>query len=116
MDSKQKEAQRKYRQVTTRTYTFRFNKDKDNDVIERLDKTENRHDYLKMLIRQDESPLKKNAVSVRRLKDTWQAEGYGIDMKEASLDLLIYRIKEQMKQDSITDYCIRISEIKGPNN
>jgi hypothetical protein len=46
-------AQKKYNRTKTRSFIFKFNKGTDADVIERLEKAENKQGYIKALIRKD---------------------------------------------------------------
>lgn len=52
-------AQRKYDKENTKSYTFRFMKTTESDLIEKLDSQENKSGYIKSLIRADISEDKK---------------------------------------------------------
>lgn len=49
----QARAIKKYQQQNTTVYTFRLNKKTDLDLIEQLEKQDNKQGYIKNLIRQD---------------------------------------------------------------
>ena len=109
----EKKAQDKYNKVSVRSFTFRFNRIGDADVIERLDMTENKADYLRNLIREDRSPFKETIVKITHLKDLWKAEGYGqaagLELKEGSYDVLLLRIADEIKKKGIEE-CRIITE------
>jgi hypothetical protein len=46
-------AQKKYNRTKTKSFTLKLNKETDADVIERLEKAENKQGYIKELIRKD---------------------------------------------------------------
>ena len=117
-----KKAQQKYRKVATRAYLMRFNKETDADVIEMLDKTKNRQNYIRRLIKDDIATSggdigqitgkRKITVSVSYDAENrqWKAScpAASLKLKSDSLDILICRIKEAMT----TPYIISIDDIE----
>lgn len=49
----QKRASSKYDKKNTRQITFKFNLTTDKDILDKLDRVDNRQGYVKALIRQD---------------------------------------------------------------
>lgn len=46
-------AQKKYNKIKTKSFTFKFNKRTDADIISRLEGVDNKQGYIKELIRKD---------------------------------------------------------------
>lgn len=53
MTEAQKKASKKYDQHNTKVITFKFNKTTDADILEQLERQDNRQGYIKQLIRND---------------------------------------------------------------
>lgn len=96
-----KRAQDKYRQVATRTFSFRFNRDNDADVIEMIELADSKQDYVRSLIRKDikERGIKRHGsdgeIAVSRKGDKWIARYHGITLMSDSYDILMNRIKDR---------------------
>lgn len=119
----QKKAQDKYVKVSTRTYAFRYNREKDSDVIEMLDRVGNKQAYVRDLIRADiaghDGNIKEAAAEIKnertveisydKSKEKWQAlcPKAGLNLKSDSYDILLDKIGRSMS----TDYTIKTEDI-----
>ena len=118
-----KKAQDKYVKVSTRTYSIRYNKLNDADVIEMLDRVGNRQAYIRDLIRQDikesggnikEAAHMRNSsrivnVSYDEKAETWKAvcTAEKLNIKSDSYDILLDKISRSMGGE----YRIRTMEL-----
>lgn len=124
MSESLKKAQKKYIKVTTRTFSIRYNKDTDADVIEMLDRCKNKQEYIRRLIKDDiranggdirqiaEDRKSEKEVFISRDKktDKWRAvcKNTGLNVSSDSYDILLNKVRDAMTGE----YTIHTADIQ----
>lgn len=119
-----KKAQDKYRKVSTRTYSIRLNKQTDADVIEVLDRIDNKQAYIRNLVRSDieanSGDIKETAsrynkdriinICFNKKTEEWHATcpAAGLNIRSDSYDVILNKISRAMGGE----YVIKTSDIE----
>lgn len=123
-----KKAQNKYRKVSTRTYSIRLNKQTDADVIEVLDRIDNKQAYIRNLVRSDinthngdikETAMKHNKdriinIHLDKKTEEWHATcpAAGLNIRSDSYDVMLNKISRTMNGE----YVIKTSDMEVPGD